>query len=253
MLRFTTLCLCAGLCLAQGSAEKPPAKVDKALRARVNELFQDFVAGKYRQVESLVAQDTKETYYNSPKPKYFGFEVKSIEYSDHFKRAKVTTICQTEIAVVGIAGQIVKIPVGSTWKLEKGQWYWYIDPEDVKKTPFGEMRPGPTNGAPPATASFSIPTTPDFALNKVKVDKSSLSLKAGESGEVTLTNTAQGPMGISLLGQIPGIDVKLDRVNLNAGEKAVLTVQTHPGAHSGTLSIQVEQTNEVIPIQVNIE
>lgn len=89
-------------------------------------------------------------------------------------------------------------------------------------------------------------------MGKVKPDKQALELQAGDSGSVTFTNSAPGPMGISLSGKISGVDVKLDKVNLNPGDKAVLSVTTHPGAQSGTLSIQIEQTNEVIPIRINV-
>jgi hypothetical protein len=49
------------------------------------------------------------------------------------------------------------------------------------------------------------------------------------------------------------VEVKLDRTALKAGEKAVLTVRAGDNAKSGVLSIQVTQTNQVIPIQVTIE
>jgi hypothetical protein len=49
------------------------------------------------------------------------------------------------------------------------------------------------------------------------------------------------------------VEVKLDRTVLNTGEQAVLTVKAGDDARSGVLSIQVEQTNQVIPIQVAIK
>ena len=87
----------------------------------------------------------------------------------------------------------------------------------------------------------------------MKADKASVTLKAGESEQVTITNSAPGAMNISLTGSVPGVEVKLDRTVLNTGEKAVLTVQAGDDAKSGVLSIQVEQTNQVIPIQVAIK
>ena len=78
-------------------------------------------------------------------------------------------------------------------------------------------------------------------------------MKPGESGHVTITNSAPGAMNISLTGSVPGVEVKLDRTVLNTGEKAVLTVRAGDDAKSGVLSIQVEQTNQVIPIQVAIQ
>jgi hypothetical protein len=117
------------------------------------------------------------------------------------------------------------------------------------------MTPGPARDSASAAKPMpAIPTTvPDFIYNQVKADKASVTLKTGESGQVTITNGAPGPMNISLTGSVPGVEVKLDRSLLNAGEKAVLTVRAGYDAKPGVLSIQVEQTNQVIPIQVAIQ
>jgi len=243
----TSLLLCVGLCLAQG---KPPAGVDEALRARINQFFQFMVDAKYRQAESLIAEDSKDFYYNGQKPKYLSFELKTIEYSDNFTRAKATTLCETIVTMAGFAGQPIKLNAQTSWKLVDGEWFWYIDPATVHRTPFGNMTPG-TGPRPPGMPA-SIPTDGGFAMGKIKSDKQALELEAGDSGSVTLTNSAAGPMSITLTGRIPGVDVKLDKVNLNPGDKAVVNVTTHPGAESGTLSIQVEQTLEVIPIRINV-
>jgi hypothetical protein len=243
--------LCAGLGLAQGPSEKPPAEVDEALRARINQFFQFLVDAKYRQAEALVAEDSKDAYYNGQKPKFLTYELKDIEYSEQATRAKATLMCETVVAVPGFAGRPIKVSVGSTWKLVDGQWFWYVDPETARRTPFGTMTPGP--GTRPPGMPAALPTDPGFAMGKIKVDKNVLNLHAGESAEVMLTNSAEGLMSISLTGRIPGVDVKMDRMNLQMGEKAVLSIKTREGAQSGTLSVQVEQTNEVIPIQINIQ
>jgi hypothetical protein len=209
------------------------------------------VDNKYRQAEDLVAEDSKDVYYNSNKPKYLSFDLKSIEYSDDFTRATASVSCETQIVIPGFAGRAIRIPVTSRWKLVNGEWFYFVDPDDVRRTPFGVVNPGTGSGAPGAPPV--IPSDTAFALGKVKADKTVVALKPGHSAEVTLNNTAQGQMSISLTGRVQNVDVKLDRVNLNVGEKAVLSLQAREGAHSGTLTIQVEQTNEVIPIQVNIE
>lgn len=219
------------------------------MRARINQYFQLLVDNKYRQAEDLVAEDSKDLYYNSNKPKYVSFELKTIDYSDNFTRANASLSCETLVVVPGFAGRPIRLPVTSRWKLVNGEWFYYIDPDDVRRTPFGLVNPG--SGAPGTLPA--IPANPAFAMGKVKADKTVVSLKPGQSAEVTLSNAAQGQMSISLTGRVQNVDVKLDRVNLNVGEKAVLNLQAHEGAHSGTLSIQVEQTNEVIPIRVNIE
>ncbi len=251
MLRFITLCLCAAFCLAQSPAAKPPADVDEALRMRANQFFQLLIENKYRQAEAFVAEESKDAYYNGQKPKYLNYELKGIEYSDGFTRAKVSALCETVMVMGALGSAPIKVTIGSNWKLINGEWFWFVDPDAARRTPFGPMMPssGPRTAALPST----IPADPGFAMGKVKADKTALDLKPGATGEVTFTNGAPGPMSISLQGRIPGVDVKLDRVNLTSGEKAILTVLAHAGAQSGTLSVQVDQTNEVIPIRVNVQ
>jgi hypothetical protein len=231
---------------------KPPTDVDKALRARITEFYELHVKGEFRKAEALVADDTKDLYYSGNKSKYLSFEIGRVDYSDNFTRAKATVLCEQYIMLPGFAGRPMKVPTPSTWKLVDGTWYWYVDPEALRMTPFGRMSPGPA----PGTASKSIPaiptTIPSSVFKLVKADKESVGLKAGESAQVTITNSAPGVMNISLVGSVPGVDVKLDRAILNAGEKAVLTLRAGDNAQPGVLSIRVEQTNQVIPIQVTI-
>ena len=59
--------------------------------------------------------------------------------------------------------------------------------------------------------------------------------------------------GISLQGKLPGIEAKFDRTSVPAGEKAVLTLKAGSDAKSGVLNAQVEQTTQVIHIQVTVK
>jgi hypothetical protein len=257
MLRFILLAIFATGSFAQNAGDafnKPPADVDQALRARITAFYDLHVKGEFRKAEALVADDTQDLYYSSNKTKYLSFEIGRIDYSDNFTRAKATVLCEQYIMLPGFLGKPMKIPIPSTWKLVDGTWYWYVDPESLRETPFGKMNPGSAQGSASAPKSIpAIPTTvPDFIYKQVKADKASVTLKAGESEQVTITNNAPGAMNISLMGSVPGVEVKLDRTVLNTGEKAVLTVRAGDDAKPGVLSIQVEQTNQVIPIQVAI-
>ncbi len=256
MLRFTLLAIFAVGSFAQNADDafnKPPADVDEALRARITEFFDLHVKGEFRKAEALVAEDTQDLYYSSSKTKYVSFEIGRIDYSEDFTRAKATVLCEQYIMLPGFMGKPIKIPIPSTWKLVDGTWYWYVDPESLRMTPFGKMNPGTARESAPKTIP-AIPTTvPDYIYQQVKADKASVSLKVGESEQVTVTNSAPGTMNISVTGSLPGVEVKLDRTVLNTGEKAVLTFQASNEAQSGVLSIQVEQTNQVIPIQVAIK
>lgn len=258
MLRFILLAILATGSFAQNAGDafnKPPADVDQALRARIAAFYDLHVKGEFRKAEALVAEDSKDLYYNSTKTKYLSYDIGRIEYFDNFTRAKATVLCEQYVMLPGFMGKPLKIPMPSTWKLVDGTWYWYLDPESLSMTPFGKASSGSAQGSAPATRSIpDIPTTvPNFIYKQVKADKTSVSLKAGESEQVTITNGALGTMNISLMGSVTGVEVKLDRTVLNTGEKAVLTLQAGIDAKPGVLSIQVEQTNQVIPIQVAIK
>jgi hypothetical protein len=199
----------------------------------------------------LVAEDTKDFYFASNKPKYLSFDIQRIDYSGGFTRAKAIILCEQYVMMPGFSDKPLKVPTPSTWKLVDGQWYWYVDQTAVRQSPFGLMKPGP--GAP-----SGLPAVPDaksmaFIYTQVKADKSVVSLKPGGEEQVTLTNNAQGPVSIDLTGALPGVDVKLDRMNIGAGEKGILTLRAGKDAKPGVLSLRVEQTNQVIPIQVKIE
>ena len=141
-MRFSILCLCAAACLAQSpkDAPKPPADVDAALRARVTEFFQYHVTGEFRKGEALVADDSKELYYNRNKPRYLKLEgIERVDWSENFTKAMVTVMVVTPEMIPGWVGGPPEVPIPSTWKLENGKWCWYVEPETFLRTPFGNF------------------------------------------------------------------------------------------------------------------
>jgi hypothetical protein len=254
MLRLSLLALLAALSFAQDASEvfnKPPARVDRALRQRIDEFYLYHVKQQFRKADGLVARDTKEYFYSHNKPPYLSCETGKIEYSDNFKRAKATVICAQYVMVPGFAEKPLKVPFGSTWKVERGKWYWYVDQEALKNTPFGKGTPGArgAGGGLPA----AMPDNADFVMSLVKADRGSVSLKPGQSERVTIRNGAPGIMDISLAGTIPGVEAKLDHATLKVGDQAVLTLQAGDGAKSGLVHVRVEQTGQMIPIRVSVQ
>ena len=254
-----------GMCVAQTSAppaEAPRPEVDKALRARISEFYQDHVDGKFRQAEALVAEDTKDYFYSAGKPRYLSYEIEQVEFSQGFTQAKATVRCGMYINIAGFQGTPLKMPIPSTWKLVDGQWYWYVDPK-VHPSPFGLITSGPTKGASGAAGTSGVaavlPTAEQMQAlaaqlkTLVKADKTVVNLRPGAFDQITLTNTSAGLMNVSIQGAIPGVDVHIDHLDLKPHGNAVLGLKAQDGAKSGTISIQVDQTNQVIPIQVKIE
>jgi hypothetical protein len=145
MLRYSSLMLVVPLAFAQTPSDlnKPPDAVDKALRERIAGFYQLLVDGKFRQAEALVADDTKDFFYDMSKPKYLSFEIGEIVYSDQFTRAKAIVLCEQNIPLPGFAGKPLKFPQPSLWKLVDGVWYWYVDQIALRQTPFGVMNPSP--------------------------------------------------------------------------------------------------------------
>jgi len=267
MLRFSILVFCAVAGFAQDPADlfnKPPADVDAALRARITEFFQDHVTQEYRKAEALVADDTKDFFYQANKPHYLSFEITRIEYSENFTRAKATVVCEQFVMVPGFLDKPLKIPTPSTWKLIDGQWFWWVDQEALRHTPFGVMKAAPADPSKPAPTSLpaaslptaslptAIPTTVDAFLNLVKADRLAVALKPGGSGEVKFSNSAPGTMNITVVTSLPGIEAKLDHGDLRQGGQAVLTLHAAKNAKSGRLDVRVDQTGETISIRISI-
>ena len=258
MLRITILAALAATCLAQNAEElvnRPPADVDKALRDRVTEFYGYHISREYRKAEALVAEDTKDYFYANNKPHYLKCEIRQVKYSDEFKQAQVMTMCSMFVMVPGFTDRPMSIPIGSTWKIEDGRWVWYVSDDARRASPFGKMTPGPypKDGAQQPEAIPPIPTSPDFLYGLIKIDKDTVELKPGESAQITITNTAPGPMTVQVSGKITGIEAALDNGSLKANAKAVLTVKAGDAAVSGTLTIFVTPIQQSIPIHVNVK
>jgi hypothetical protein len=257
MHRFALFALFTALALAQPNdpfKPKPPAGVDAALRARVQEFFDLHIKGQFRKAEELVAEDTKDFFYTGHKPKYLSCEFSRIDYSENFTKASAVMLCEQYIMMPGFTDHPMKVPTPSTWKLVDGKWYWWVDQDALLNTPWGRMKPGPfpTKDAAPPPSLGNIPTTADFLFKQIQLDKDAVRLKAGESAEVTISNGAPGPMVVKLPAELPGVEANLDKYTLPAGGKAVLTLRAAKGAKSGVLNVQVEPTMQLLPIQITI-
>ena len=257
MHRFALFALFAASAFAQPNdpfKAKPPADVDAALRARVLEFFDLHVKGEFRKAEALVAEDTKDFFYTRNKPKYLSCDLSRIDYSENFTKANAVMVCEMYIMMPGFTDHPMKVPTPSAWKLIDGKWYWWVDQDALRNTPWGMMTPGayPTKGAAAPPPSLASLPTADSVFKQIQLDKSSVRLKAGDSAEVTISNGAPGLTSLSLPAALPGVEAKLDRPLLQAGGKAILTLRAAKGAKSGVLNVQVEQTMQLLPIQITI-
>jgi hypothetical protein len=259
MHRIALLLLFAALAAAQDNPfSKPPADVDAALRARIKVFYDYHVQGQFRKADELVAEDTKDYYFNSGKPKYLSYEISRIDYSDHFTKAKAVIMCEMLIMMPGFADKPVKMPTPSAWKLVDGQWYWYVDQQAVRDSPFGQMKPGPDvkpgQTIPGSALGFaSINMSPEFLFKQIKLNKEEVSIVAGESAEVLVTNSAPGAMNLSAKALSEGVEAKLEKSTLQSNETAILKIATTKDARPGVVNLTVEQTGQVIPIQIKMK
>jgi hypothetical protein len=265
------LCIFGTVALAQEATPAPageqaPPEVDAALRARIQHFYQAHVDGKFRLADQVVAEDSKDAFFASPKRRYLDYQIVRINYKDDFKKADVVVTCSGDWTA---RGQRMKVNLVSTslWRVEDGQWFWYVLPTNAKTTPFGVMH----------AESETVPSTPEdqskqaaaavlrdpraaamMIVQAVKADKSELILSSYEksSGEVTITNGMQGPITIraDINGRFPGLTHSLDRTVLPAGESALLRVVCEPKDRVAkptlTAHVFVEETGQVIPIRL---
>jgi hypothetical protein len=265
------------------SAQNAPPEVEAALRARISRFYQLEVDGKFNQALQLVAEDTKDMFVGSSKPIYRGFQIQSIQYFDNFTKASAIVVVERMLPVEGFIGHPLAGKLVSRWKLENGQWCWYIDPKLVPASPFGAsgmpMAPGmpvpggasippgmPAPGAAPvpfAGDSGSPRPLPPVAIpplipNNITVDKSSVELKASgpSSDQVVVLNPAPWTAALTVSDpKVAGLTVKLDRPYVPMGQKAIISMEwsgaAEPPKTPVTVTVTVQRTKQTIPIKVS--
>jgi hypothetical protein len=247
--------------LAQNSADlfsKAPPAVDKALRARIAQFYQLHVDGKYRQAEALVAEDSKDFFYSANKPKYQGFEIKDIKYSDNFTKAKAIVVVQMIVVMpFFVADKPMPVPVPSHWELVKHAWYWYIPESERYLTPAGQMHGGPETMAAPVNPSMPSKEKIETMMAPVRADKNDAELRGdiANSVQFVIANPSPGKVTLALRApRGPGFEARLDTTELQPGAKATVTVDWKPGDYKvpkfANLTVQVQPINQAIPLHV---
>ena len=261
MYRIALFVLLAASSFAQTDAapvEKPPAGLEQAVRARVNEFYSMMLNRQYRKAEALIAEDTKDYYYGGAKPEIHKYEVMTIEFSDHFTHAKAMTRCTEPVVVAGFPPGDMTVTVPSLWRLEDGNWYLYEDPEKISN-PSGlrtkiqsAIDSSAAKNAPPPMPK-ELPKDPSFVLGKVLIDKNEVKLAAGSVETVAISNGSAGPITLELGYPLAGVAAKLDRTDVPRGEKAILTLTAGKEPTGGLYYLRVMPTGEAIRISVKLK
>lgn len=226
----------------QGAAPE----VESALRTRLAQFFQAHVDGKPRLAMPLVAEDSQDFFFAMEKPKYFGFEIGSIEFFDQATRAIAVVNCETEISMQMFGKRRVKMPRKTNWRIENGQWVWYATQADREGPPEGVTIPAPGAIASPGTANSNLPG-PSGAearldlmkgVSQLKTDKNEVRLQATResSDAVTVLNPMTGWVSIEVLlpPEAPGLTAKLEKKDVPPKGTSRVEFEYKP---SGTLSI----------------
>lgn len=251
-------------------AQQPSPKAaaaEAALRVRAQQFFQLQVEKKYRQAESMVAEEARDTYYtgagqyNIP-----GFTIEKVELQGE-DRATVTIHTRASLLIPGAGPVQFETSVDSHWKADKG--VWYLDIPTHAPTPFGEMTAaGKTSpGAMPTPPGMpsGLPSSFDATSMEgyVKADRDAVTLSAsGAAQTVTITNSLPGGVDLELAGAaIPGVHAALEKKHLEGGEKTI--VRLEPAAKSadgsvaagksGTVQVRVSPLGTHIDIRVTVE
>lgn len=266
-MRFpAALVLCSCFSLSLFAQDVPPPEVDQALRARVSEFFQDHVDGHFRNAEALVAEDTKDYYFEAAKNRFTSFTIGEITYSDQFTKAavKVDVKRMTRFGP-GFPETLVDTPMTTMWKIEEGKWVWYLPPSERAPNPMGSSSSPQTS--PPPDSANKLPDLSDKAmkeraqeiLKKSGVDKIAVSFPAAResSDQVIFHNGQQGTVRVYLDAgpQVDGFTAKLARNDVKANEDVVVSLHYAPGKKPPpervVLKLNVMPFSQSFPIIVN--
>jgi hypothetical protein len=159
-----------------------------------------------------------------------------MELTDDYTRAKVTIKAKVTRAVPGFGFLDFDAPATTLWKVENGEWMYYIDQSATLDTPFGPVKEQKGNGPPPPR---KLPDLSSFQ-NLVKLDRTAVELAPdGPAQTVTVSNDLPGGVDLELQsGKIAGLSAQLEKKHLEAGEKTVIRFRS-TGAEKGAGVVHV--------------
>jgi hypothetical protein len=231
------------------------AEAEAALRARAEQFFQLQVDKKYRPAEAMVADDTKDLYYNGKKFNITSFSIEKIEMLDDNAHARLTIKAKVKRAVPGFGFVDFDAPATTLWKVEDGQWVYHIDQAPTLETPFGPLKEQKGNGGPPTLSK--VGKAPDISTlrNMVKIDRDSIDLgQDNPSQTVTVSNDLPGGVDLELqAGKIPGLSAELEKRHLEAGEKTAIQFRaTGDDKAAGVVHLMVSPIAAQLDIRVKV-
>jgi len=256
--------LTAGWGLSQSPADlfsKAPPDVDEALRARVKVFFDLGREGKFRRADELVAEDSKDQFFEMEKRRCQTWELDQIKYSDKFSKAQVQITCDTEMFMPPAGRMPVRMPVRSTWKVVEGQWYFYLEPlGETRMTPFGPMRVSKPEDVKDPRASlpgFNNQPNLEHVRKAARLSKGSIILQANQASTdyLEIAHALPGELELSLVGpKVDGLEMKIDPPKLKGGQKGRITFTFKPVGpvpRAVDMTVRIESTGQSLPFMLN--
>ena len=232
-----------------GISAEPPRGVEPAPRARVDEFYGLLIQHKSRAAEALVADDTKDYYYDSQKPDIESYVIDKIAWGPSFETAEVTINAKMHMMFPGVGPQTVPMKFPSTWKIDNGKWCWYIDPARLANSPFGKLQSAPgsaDNSSPKAVV------TPEMLKAAVRPEgyQIVINLQGDRASSLKFTNSLPGPVTLEA-PQAPGLKIEIADSIIGGGKSTVVTFRHEPrnGAQPSPLIFTVAPTGQKIAIQ----
>lgn len=246
----------------QEAVQIAPEK-EAELKARVSKFWDGFVAGKYRASDAYVSDEAKEDFFSWPKKKIKGYAIDRILYVKDGKSAKVLTLVDTTLAMMGVGAMEIKQPVETWWREEDGGWFWFQPKNEVRDTPFGKMESNAKSGDAPLIPTGAINLNPDLnaLMNSVKPDRNDVRFVEGQPGSevVSFPNGMPGVVTFTI-DSPPAEDLTFELKSRNVAKGGIgqLIVTYKPTGKSAKLSdpvtkvvrVGVAQTGKLYPIKV---
>jgi hypothetical protein len=237
---------------AYGQQSSPEAvAAETALRARAQQFFDMQVAKKYRQAEAMVADESKDAYYDGDRFNITNYTIQKVELTDNNTKASVTIKTKMKLIAPVIGPFDMDAMPKTQWKLQNGEWVYFIDQELALMTPAGKMHPG-TGTEAAASGRPDLKTL----MNAVQVDKKSVDLMPGQSETFTVSNSLPGPVDVIVERfTMRGVSASLEKQHLEQGEKVTVRITASADAPAGTetIFVDVSPLGTHLPVKITVK
>jgi hypothetical protein len=257
-----------------------PAEVSASLRERMTQFFTFHTGGVNRRAIDLVAEDTKDYYFEANKTVYVDAKILGMDFSSDLRKAIVRAETTQTLQVQQLSAPVT-IQTSLLWKMEEGKWVWYMDKQvraaaitpmgfsavlenAGKRAPVPLTNPDGTQNIPKDFAEPErVAAQAELILGQAGLDSNSVTLTSGkkEEAQVKFRNGFNGFVSLGLHEKpiIPGLTVTLSKADLGPREDAVVRFTYDPAEpapgnllRTYTLRLSLTPFNQDYPITLTL-